>query len=130
VEQAMELPEPLKVGMSRLHLFPDASGMQHDEIESMRDSYPGWWPEKLRFVWAKLPREVHLEAPLHPTVLQRFAFANGVLHYALRRLYRPTNLAKHKVASVHYTSDSQTPAHSRLELLEQPTAKVSKPTSS
>lgn len=95
LEQATELPAPLKVDLSRLNLFPDPAGMQHDEIESLRDSYPGWWPEKLRFVWARQVREMRVDAPLHPTVLERLKIAGGAGHYGLRANYRPENLSNH-----------------------------------
>ena len=63
--------------------------MQHSEVESMSDSH-AW----LRRFVAEKPREVNVQAPLHHTVLARFALP-GVLHYGLRREYRPTNLASH-----------------------------------
>jgi uncharacterized protein (DUF2235 family) len=102
VEQATELPHPLKVDWSRLNLFPDPRGMQHDEIESMRDSYPWWVPKRLRYVWAAHPREVHVDAPLHPSVHERFATSNGVLHYGLQAAYRPANLSSHSKVSHHF----------------------------
>ena len=95
LDQATELPEPLKVDLSRLNLFPDPTGMQHDEIESMRDSYPAWWPQKLRFIWSRQVRGVHIEAPLHPSVFQRLETLEGVSHYGLNSVYRPENLATH-----------------------------------
>ena len=102
VEQATGLPHPLKVDGSRLNLFPDASGMHHNEIESMRDSYPWWVPKSLRFVWSEHAREVHLDAPLHPTVYERFGIANGVLHYGLRSPYRPANLSSHSKLGTYF----------------------------
>lgn len=101
VEQATSLPHPLKVDWSRLNLFPDAAGMQHCEIESMRDSYPSWVPERLRFVWSQHPREIHVDAPLHPSVVERFELAQ-VLHYGLHAQYRPGNLATHSHVGRYY----------------------------
>lgn len=92
VDQARELPSPLQVDFSRLHLFPDAGAMQHSEIESMNDSYP--W---LRRLIAEKLREMDVEAPLHPTVQQRLALPS-VPHYGVHRPYRPANLAKHTKA--------------------------------
>lgn len=102
LDQATELPEPLKVDPSRLNLFPHPAGMQHDEIESMRDSYPGWWPRKLRFVWSRQIREVHVEAQLHPSVYERLGLAEGVSQYGFNSLYRPENLASHVRAGRFY----------------------------
>jgi uncharacterized protein (DUF2235 family) len=106
VEQATSLPHPLLVDASRLNLFPDASGLQHSEIESMRESYPWWVPKRLRLVWAEQPRQVHVEAPLHATVHERYALANGVLHYGVRRPYRPPNLASHTQLGRYYGAGS------------------------
>lgn len=88
-EQATSLPNPLHVDRSRLHIFPDAGGMQHSEVESMGDTNA--WIR--RFVTEE-PREVHVQAPMHDSVLTRFSLP-GVLHYGLRREYRPPNLTSH-----------------------------------
>jgi uncharacterized protein (DUF2235 family) len=101
VEQATELEHPLKIDSARLNLFPDPAGMQHNEIESMRESYPSWWPEKLRYVWSHQHREIHVDAPLHPTVQQRLALP-GALHYGLKSRYRPENLQKHSLLGTYY----------------------------
>ena len=87
--QATSLPHPLQVDRSRLHIFPDAGGMQHSEVESMSESY-AW----LRHFLVEELREINVQAPLHDSVLARFDLP-GVLHYGLRREYRPTNLNSH-----------------------------------
>ena len=97
-EQATGLPNPLQVDRSRLHIFPDAGGMQHSEVESMND-FHAW----LRRFVVEEPREVNVQAPLHHTVLARLALP-GVLHYGLRREYRPTNLASHTKLGQFFTS--------------------------
>ena len=117
IEQATELPHPLKVDRSRLNLFPDPCGMQHDEIESMRDSYPSWVPSSLRYVWAVHPREVRVDAPLHPSVQERFEATNGVLHYGLQTAYRPANLSSHLKVAHHFDVDP-----TRLTAVAQPLA--------
>ncbi len=104
VQQATELPNGLKVDFSRLHLFPDPAGMQHDEIERMRGSYPVWWPEKLRFTWSTHPRDVAVDAPLHPTVIQRIQL-KSVSHYGVASSYRPQNLCSHDAVCRHYIPD-------------------------
>lgn len=98
LEEATCLPHPLLVDRSRLHLFPDPTGMQHCEIESMRDSYPRWIPQRLRPVWARQSRELNTQAPLHPSVAVRIRHRRGVLKYGRIAPYRPTNLATHEAA--------------------------------
>lgn len=46
-EQATALPAPLFVDETRLHTFPDSAGLQHSEVESLREKWPYWWPWKL-----------------------------------------------------------------------------------
>lgn len=101
VEQASSLPYPLQVDGSRLHIFPDAKGMQHSEVESMRDSYP-WFSH---FLAEKL-REVNVLAPLHHTVLARFALSN-VLHHGIGREYRPSNLSSHTKLTQFFNNDPE-----------------------
>lgn len=57
-----------------------------------------WLPKQWRPVWAEKIREIPPDAPLHPTVMQRYGAA-GVSHYGLRQPYRPPNLAAHQVAA-------------------------------
>ncbi|MEH3085444.1 MAG: DUF2235 domain-containing protein [Xylophilus ampelinus] len=94
VGQATELPHPILFDRSKLRLSPSSSGMQHCEIQSMREIYPDWWPRKLRFTYARQLREVQSDAPLHPTVLARFENEH-VSHFGIRRPYRPENLRSH-----------------------------------
>lgn len=101
VEQVTGLPHPLKVDWSRLNLFPDPAGMQHSEVESMRDSYHGWVPKRLRYIWSEQAREIHVEAPLHPSVHERFELAQ-VMHYGLHAPYRPGNLSTHSKLGKFY----------------------------
>jgi hypothetical protein len=100
--QVESLPHPLQFDPRKLRLFPDPAGMQHNEIESMRESYPWWVPKAWRHAWAEQFREIHPQAPLHPTVAERFGLTNGVLHYGLRRPYRPANLTSHDVVAQFY----------------------------
>jgi uncharacterized protein (DUF2235 family) len=109
VDQATSLPHPLLVDPSRLHLFPDSAGMQHSEVESMRESYPSWWPKSWRWTWAQVPRDVNIEAPLHSTVFDRFAHERGVLHYGLRSPYRPANLREHTKLGRYYGCGTSLP---------------------
>ena len=73
VDEARSLPEPLRIDDSKLNIFPSATGMQHCEVESLRDSYPSWWPTKFRKSWSEAIRTAVLGAPVHPSVHERFA---------------------------------------------------------
>lgn len=88
-EQATGLPHPLQLDRAKLNMFPDAGGMQHCEVTSMKESHE--WAG--RFLDEE-PRKIDVQAVLHPTVMTRLALP-GVLHYGLRREYRPSNLAEH-----------------------------------
>lgn len=99
LEEATNLPHPLKVDRSRLNLFPDHAGIQHCEIESMRDAYPRWIPYQWRPVWAREERHLKVEAPLHESVYARMGLVDGVLQYGRKLPYRPVNLLEHKVAA-------------------------------
>lgn len=92
--QAAELPHPLQVEKAKLHLFPDSAGMQHSEVEHLRESYPSWMPSWLRHLWEEEPREIPTDAPLHPSVSARCSLQSAPQHGQLLA-YRPSNLAKH-----------------------------------
>lgn len=98
-EQATEVPHPLKIDKTKLHLFPDAAGMQHCEVRSMNESM-AWAGRFLE----ELAREINTQAVLHPSVIERCELS-GVLHYGRRQLYRPGNLSRH-VKLQHFFSES------------------------
>jgi uncharacterized protein (DUF2235 family) len=79
----------LKYDPSVLRLYPDPTGPQHDETRSSRIR----WTRKLR----KIPND----APLHPSVLERFA-TTQVLDYDTMRPYRPENLREHDAVKGYY----------------------------
>jgi hypothetical protein len=107
VEEAQQLPHPIRIDKARLNLFPDASGLQHCEVESMLDGYPSWWPSRWRLAWATEYREINPDAPLHPTVLERFSQEAGVLKYGVRESYRPKNLVLHQKVALHYSQGEE-----------------------
>ena len=78
---------------SVLHLYPDATGPQHDET---RTSF-------IFKVAAKLNRTIDKDAPLHSSVLERFA-AVEVLQYDKMAPYRPESLREHAQVKHFYTS--------------------------
>lgn len=81
----------LRYDRSVLRLYPDALGMQHDETRSL----------VFRFARRK-PRGLRDDAPLHASVLVRFAAPDGVLQYDLVAPYRPENLRHHAEVSAYY----------------------------
>lgn len=105
IDQATGLPEPMKVDRSVLHLWPAADGPQHDERKNTVAGWPGWFVRLLTLTgiwkredlgWEPLVRTVPRNAPLHPSVLQRFQVpAPGVLHYDVTQPYRPEGLRNH-----------------------------------
>ena len=75
---------------SFLHLYPDPTGPQHDET---RRGLFRWAPRVLR--------EIPNDAPLHPSVIQRFNAAE-VLVYDTMTPYRPENLRTHNDVKQYY----------------------------
>lgn len=103
LEEALALPEPIKIDYEKLNLYPLASGMQHSEVENVRDMWPSWWPHGLRWTWPEKARIDARGAPLHESVFERFDLA-GVLQHDTVKPYRPETLAKdERVASLYTT---------------------------
>ena len=91
VEQATDIPDPILIDRTKLHLFPDAGGMQHCEVAGMRELYPSWVPVRWRRSWSEAPRpDIPIDA-CHPTVRQRFNLA-AVYKHGLSQPYRPVPL--------------------------------------
>ena len=88
------LEEAVKAGLkydsSVLKLYPDATGPQHDETRSSL------------LHWARKLREIPNDAPLHPSVVERFKAAE-VLDYDIMRPYRPENLRNHEAVKAYYS---------------------------
>jgi uncharacterized protein (DUF2235 family) len=81
----------LKHDASVLKLYPDPTGPQHDEA---RSSVFRLAPKGVR----RIPND----APLHPSVLERFEAAE-VLDYDIMRPYRPENLRNHDAVKAYYS---------------------------
>jgi hypothetical protein len=81
----------LKYDRTLLRLYPDASGPQHDETKS----------SKIFKIARKSARKILPEAPLHPSVLERFT-SNEVLQFDRYEPYRPVNLAEHADVTKYY----------------------------
>jgi len=81
----------LKVHTSVLRVKPDPTGMQHDEMKRSL---------VFRYAGAK-PRDPPDDAPLHPSVLQRFA-SPSVVQYDVAAPYRPEPLRNHEAVRHYY----------------------------
>lgn len=120
LEQAFAVPDGLMTGPvyvgktkmpgsgdtgSALHLFPAADGPQHCEVAGMRDTLedlaaklPKWlWLQKLiaNYGWAVEVRALKPDAPVHPTVRERFALPAVLQCFGGSKPYRPDALRGH-----------------------------------
>lgn len=97
VEQLNEVHDsnPITIQNEKLFLFPDALGKQHSEIFSLKNKFPKWWPKSMRFAWQRKIRPIPNDAPLHPSVIERFK-AEHVQQSDQLAAYRPVNLKNHE----------------------------------
>jgi len=93
IDEARSLPDPLKIDDTKLNIFPSAAGIQHCEVESVRDSYPRWWPNKWRKSWNETIRKAVWGAPVHDSVHDRFALTS-IHKCGKQEPYRPDSLRK------------------------------------
>jgi uncharacterized protein (DUF2235 family) len=93
IGEATAIPGPLIVDGSKLSLFPCAGGMQHCEVDSMRDRGFRFLPEKWRPTWPEKNRLEARGAPMHPSVEERFQLP-AVLKCGRMGPYRPASLRK------------------------------------
>ena len=105
VEQATEIPHPVIVDRSKLRTFPSAAGMQHCEIQAMRDLRPWFVPKLLWFEWKRKARVEARGAPLHESVLLRFE-QRHVDHCGARHSYRPEALRTDERVAQYYTAEA------------------------
>ena len=95
---------------------PDPLGLQHSERTGMLNSQPA--PLRFltgsRLVWSHAARDIHPEAQLHPTVLNRLA-ASHVPQMGEVTAYRPESLRGHRDAKALYPAvggkTASRPAH-------------------
>lgn len=92
VDEIESLPHSVRFDFTRLHLWPDSSGMQHSEVEALRDKYPWWVPSTWRISWSETPRRAAAGAPHHSSVLDRFR-EGAVVNCGSVAPYRPAALA-------------------------------------
>lgn len=125
IEQATTIPNGLKLGPvfvdgtklpgtgdngTPLNLFPRADGVQHCEIAGMRDTIDqlsGNFPAFMRGLfnrlnWPEEMRKIDPEAPVHPSVTERFKLDNVVQCAAGLGPYRPEALRNHSEFKSYY----------------------------
>jgi len=105
VEELERLPHPPKLDKTKLNMWPDALGMQHSEVEAVRDSYPWWVPKACRITWSERPRSAAAGSPHHPSVLQRLA-ADAIVNCNTVGPYRPTVLAEDPAYVAFYRTNA------------------------
>jgi uncharacterized protein (DUF2235 family) len=112
LDQARSLPHPILADDAYLRLWPSPAGMQHDARKSAVAEMHPWlrrvwtWLRGADNVgWAKGLRKVPHDAPLHPSVLERFECA-GVLDYDVVGPYRPEPLREHDKVKHYYAATS------------------------
>ncbi|MBB3693584.1 DUF2235 domain-containing protein [Sphingomonas sp. BK580] len=95
VKEATSIPDPLIVDDARLKLYPSAAGVQHCEVDAMRDRLAAWMPRWLarrwKPTWKEAPRTEVLGATMHSSVDERFALP-GVWKCGRYGPYRPETL--------------------------------------
>jgi hypothetical protein len=106
VDELESLPHPPKIDRTKLSLWPDALGMQHSEVEAVRDAYPWWVPRVCRFTWSEKPRTPPPGALYHSSVLQRFE-ADAVVNCNSVGPYRPGALAQDQAFAVFYSEGAK-----------------------
>jgi hypothetical protein len=87
----------------RLFTSPNALGLQHSERTGMLNAQPAWLRSITgrRLVWTHADRDIHPEAQLHPTVLERLG-APHVPQMGKVKPYRPESLRHHRDAEAIY----------------------------
>jgi hypothetical protein len=123
IEEAVRLPEGLIVGPvqvngahltgtlaegPKLHLFPDAGGVQHCEVAATKDVIAWRIPPRLHRWTGSLGYQVKLRdidprAVVHPTVLERFALEKA-RQCTGTGPYRPEALRSHESFATYYFS--------------------------
>jgi uncharacterized protein (DUF2235 family) len=101
VQEAMSLPEPVRVDHSLLKMYPDCAGMQHDERQAFLSACPDWLARSGKwlvgpknFGWREGHRHIGRGAQLHPSVRERFELNCVPIHGSVLP-YRPTALRHH-----------------------------------
>jgi len=107
VDELKCIPKPIYINESLLNIFPAASAMQHSEVERVRNLYPSWWPNCLRFTWPEQTRDEASEGSCHDSVYERFKLAYVIKH-GRKVPYRPEALKNHPDFQAYYLEEKVT----------------------
>jgi uncharacterized protein (DUF2235 family) len=99
IDETQSLPDKLLCNPQRLHAYPSADGLQHDEVAGLNDLICRRTPRFLLWAtrglsWKKRVRDPKPDAPMHPSVDERFALAS-VPYLGGSGPYRPEALRNH-----------------------------------
>jgi hypothetical protein len=140
LDEMARLPGAPIVNASRLTIFPDHAGPQHDERKSARDGLVGSIPLglgrlipariQMAMTWAKKERNCVLlsaqgpvAAELHPSVLARFD-EKTVPVYWRDYPYLPPPLSHHPDVAANYPAGWQAPEATRTATRPSPVARL------
>jgi uncharacterized protein (DUF2235 family) len=106
--EAQSLPHSILIDSAYLKPSPSSAGLQHDERKA---TIARLWPMFARCVrlfisdknlgWVEGLRQIPNDAPLHPTVMERFELPS-VLAYDVTIPYRPEALRHHQMVKKYY----------------------------
>lgn len=85
---------PIRLDRTKLNTWGSPDGMQHCEVQYSSE-------HKWRPTWRSKDREIKQDAPLHPSVLARFALSE-VPHCRTMKPYRPKILREHRDVKHYY----------------------------
>lgn len=103
-KEAEQVPNGIITDWTKLHLFPDAKGVQHCEVESVRDMYPAWVPMKWRPSWSEGVRQNVTYSSCHPTVMERLEYGT-VVKCGIAQRYRPEALRNVPEFAQYYSTN-------------------------
>lgn len=95
------------IDWTKLHVFPDATGMQHCEVTAVRDLYPTWIPRCLRVSWKEEIRPDVAYTNCDETVLKRLKLET-ISKCGIQQRYRPEAL-RHIPEFAQYYSGYELP---------------------
>jgi hypothetical protein len=104
LQQFKELEHPILLDPSVLRVYPSPTGRQHDEC---RKGFGAPW-RYLGFKWKVKHRTIEDDAPLHQSVMERFA-ADVALDYDVMKPHRPISLRNHNAVQQYYESATLSP---------------------
>lgn len=98
IDEINSTQHPLHLNQHWLNVFPDPTGMQHDEIAAAREKW-------LHVPWKAKLRTIVDGSVLHETVLERFN-CGLVKNFRTWGPYRPENLWNHSLVAQCYKSET------------------------